>query len=254
MPTETSGRCSGQPSGRVLIRGKTALINLHGALHDGSEPGTLKVEISVQNVLEPNVTASAKGQFTSLPIAMANVLARRYQPGFEVSGSLQGNFQLIASLRDGKPDVQASGELVGNQIALRTPHLADTLRIQRMSAPCTIRLEAGKPYGSPGNRQRLGKALVRARSLWNASYRSRWIRGVRVRIDLNSRDFCERLPGALHLHHDLRLTRSTASEVQGVSNGARSQANCILGCAASRASRQLPGRTRSRLISSSRPS
>jgi translocation and assembly module TamB len=195
-------------SGRVLDQGKTAHLNMHGALDDGSEPGTLKLEMSAENLLEPNMQASAKGKFTSLPLAMTNVITRRYRTDFHLTGALNGHFQISASLMDGKPDLQLLCEIVGNQLNVRTPYLADDLRVQRVSAPCTIRLEAGKLIADRLEvESEFGKisvvgSLDLERDLSTVLNQA----GFELTLDVNLATVAERLPKTLHLHHDLRLT------------------------------------------------
>ena len=120
---------------------RTVQLNLQGSLHDGIETGTVKAEIHLQNMLAANPQVTVKGRFSSLPLALASTLARRWQPGIKLAGSLQGHCHLVAAIKDGKPFVDASGELTGNQVSVESPILKEPLYLERLTAPYQLRLE-----------------------------------------------------------------------------------------------------------------
>ena len=111
-------------------------MNVQGTMNDGTETGTLEADIHVDNATgaEPKVTV--KGRFASFPLAMAGVLAKRWQPGLALGGSLHGFGYCVGSfIKNGKPSIDLSGELVGNQVQVSAPFLAETLDLERVEPP-----------------------------------------------------------------------------------------------------------------------
>ncbi len=187
---------------------RTIQLNVQGTLHDGQEPGSLKVDVNLHNVTEANIKVNAKGKFASLPLPLANLIARRYQPGLELAGSLQGKFTLIVEMKDGKPHIEAAGELVGNKVGVRSPLLADHLRIDHIIAPGTIRYEDGKLSAERFEvRSDFGKATLHGTIDLNRDLLAAFEHpGFELALDVNLATIADRLPKTLHLHSDLRMT------------------------------------------------
>lgn len=193
---------------RMREESESIRINVLGSLHDGNEPGSLKVELHVKDWVKPDLQANAKGTFSSVPMAMANVIARRYQRGFAASGSLQGYFTLGASMKAGEPQVEAVGEVIAGQVIVDSPHLADPLRIDRISVPYAVRLDGAKLSSDRLEvRSDFGKATLRGTLDLGQDLLAMLDQpGFDFTVDVNLATLAERLPKTLKLHSDLRMT------------------------------------------------
>jgi translocation and assembly module TamB len=187
---------------------KTVLLNVEGSLHDGTEAGILKAEVQLQNALEPNAKATIKGRFTSFPLALANVLVRRYFPDTQLGGSLQGHCQISAEAKGGNRYAEVTGQLTGIHVRLTTPALADTLHVESLRAPCTLRLEDQKLIAQKVElHSDFGKVSVQGAVDFGADWRAAFAQpDFDLALEVNLATVAERLPKTLRVHKDLRLT------------------------------------------------
>jgi hypothetical protein len=186
----------------------TVHMDLEGSLPAGTEKGTLKAEMQLQNPSAPNATMSLTAHVTSFPLALANVFVRRYQPDTKLGGFLHGDCDINAAMKDGKPHVEITGQLAGNHVTLASTALADTLSVERVQAPFTVWLEGQKLFVQKLELQSdLGKASVHG-SLdlgadWLAAFAQQ---DFDLGLEVDLARVAQRLPKTLHLHDDLRLS------------------------------------------------
>jgi translocation and assembly module TamB len=193
--------------------GQEMQVNVQGTLHDGNEAGSLKAELNLHNLTDPNIRATIKGKFSSFPLDLANVLVRRYQPDTQLGGSLQGNCDISAAMTGGKPHVEIVGEITGNHVTLASPALAETLHVERVRIPCTLRLEDEKLIVERADlHSDFGTVTVQGSVDLGGDWRAALDQpDFNLALELNLASLAERLPKTLHLHPDLRLSAGQLS-------------------------------------------
>lgn len=186
---------------------KNVQIIAQGTLNDGIEPGPFKAEIMIQEVTGANPKATVKTRFSAFPLSLADVMLRRYQAGTHLTGSLQGNCNIIAAMRDGNPNVEFNGEFIGNNLTLITPMLADRLCLERVKMPCRLRLDDRMlTVESAQIDCDLGKvSLQGSLDLDGVGLTALDRPDFDLSLDMSLAKLAERLPRTLHLHRDLRL-------------------------------------------------
>ena len=182
---------------------ETMRLNVTGSLHDGVDIGALKVDAYMKN----REDATLKARFTCLPLTLANVFVRRYQPGTELAGSLQGTCDVRATFKDGKSALDATAELAGNRVTVTSPHLAEPLLVKNIDVPLTLRLENQRLIAQRADVQcELGKLSARGTLDFNTNGLAVFDQpDFDLSFDVNLPTLLERLPKTLHAHPDLRL-------------------------------------------------
>ena len=192
---------------RVQDGGKSVQILTQGSTSDNGENGSFKAEVFLTNPLAANPKATIKSNFTSLPIGPVGLFVRRTQPTTELAGTLRGHLLGTASLLDGQPKIELVADLIGANLAVRAPFLADHLKIDRLAAPCSIRLEDQRLTAERLEVQcDLGKISAQGSINLARSGLAMLDRAdVDVNVELNLATLAERLPKTVHLHDDVKL-------------------------------------------------
>ena len=214
-------------SGSVLLfddAGKTAQLDVHGAWHDGFEPGAFNFEARLEHVLEADWNATVKGRFSSFPFTLPTVLLRRYYPDASLAGSLQGECHILAAMKDGKPRFEFTGDITGNQLGLTSSFFSEQFYIEHLKAPCTIRLENQKIIAQQIELDSdFGKISVRGSLDLSKDGLAAFDQpGFDLALNLNLAMLAERLQNTLRLHPDLELTSGQLNATctsQGKNNG-----------------------------------
>lgn len=188
--------------------GRSLQVLADGSLHDGLEAGAFRVDATVKQIGSPEPSGTIRAKFSSFPLGIANVLVRRHRPDMKVAGSLQGQCDVAARFPAGKPIVDVTGELTGYRVTLAAAPLAEPLYLERINAPCVLRLDDQRLTAERAEIQSdLGKVQLRGSlDLTQEGLAILDRPGFELSVEVNLPAVVERLPKTLHAHKDLRLT------------------------------------------------
>ncbi len=192
---------------RIQDDGKSVQILTQGSTSDTGENGSFKAEVLLTNALTAEPKVSIKSNFSTLPIGPVGLFARRSHPNTELAGTLRGEILATASLQGGQPKCELVADVVGANLGIRTPLLADHLVIDRLSAPCSIRLEdqrlTSERIEIVGD---FGKVNARGSINLARSGLAMFDRpDTDLSVELDVAKLTERLPKTIHLHDDVKL-------------------------------------------------